>query len=84
MKYYRATISTHFYPIAPSNVHLYEDQLQININILSFVDDEGRVRHLLIISRKIHKRVANLVFEKKTMRKSPASSICFQILPNNP
>ena len=27
------------YPISPNDVHLYEDQLQLNINIFSFFDD---------------------------------------------
>ena len=50
------------YPISPNDVHLYEDLLQININVFSFFDDEGCARHLLIISRKFHQRVANLLY----------------------
>ena len=40
------------YPIAPNDVHLYEDQLQTNINVFSFFDEEGKARHPLFISRK--------------------------------
>ena len=52
------------YLISPNNVHLYEDQLWININIFTFSDDEGRARHPLMISRKSHLRVANLLYWK--------------------
>ena len=38
------------YPIPPIDVHLYQDQLQININVFSFFDDEGKARHPLYIS----------------------------------
>ena len=31
-------------PIPPNDVHLYEDQLQININVFSFFDEEGKAR----------------------------------------
>ena len=47
------------YPIAPTDVHLYEHQLQININVFLFFDDESRARHPLLISRNTHQRVAN-------------------------
>ena len=50
------------YTISPNNVHLYEDQLQMNINVFSFFDDEGRARHPVVISRKSHERVANLLY----------------------
>ena len=36
----------------------------MNINVFSFVDDEGRARHHLVISRKNHERVANLLYWK--------------------
>ena len=49
------------YPIAPNDVYLFVDQLQININVFSFFDDEGRARHPLIISRKNYQREANLL-----------------------
>ena len=52
------------YPIAPTDVHLYEDQLQVNINVFSFFDDKGRARHPLVISRKNHEHVANLLYWK--------------------
>ena len=52
------------YPISPNDVHLYEDQLQMNINVFSFFDDEGRARHTLVISRKNYERVANLLYWK--------------------
>ena len=50
------------YPIAPSDVHLYEDQLQMNINVFSFFDDDGRACYPLVISRKNYDRVANLLY----------------------
>ena len=53
------------YSISPNNVHLYEDQLQININVFSFFDDEGRARHPFVICRKNHERVANLLYWKQ-------------------
>ena len=34
----------------------------MNINVLSFFDDEGRVRPLLVISRTSHERVVNLFY----------------------
>ena len=61
------------YPISPNNVNLYEDQLQININVFSFFDDEGRARHPLVISRKNYERVANLLYWKNHY--APISSI---------
>ena len=48
------------YPISPNDVHLYEDQLQININLFSFFDDEGKAAHPLFITRKEYYRTANL------------------------
>ncbi len=53
------------YPIAPHDVHLYEDQLKMNINVFSFFDDEGRARHPLVIRRKNYERVANLLYWKE-------------------
>ena len=38
------------YIIAPNDVHLYDDQLQININVFSFFDYEGKARHPLFIN----------------------------------
>ena len=52
------------YPISPNNVHLYEDQIQMNINVFSFFDDEGRARHPLVISSNNYERVANLIYWK--------------------
>ena len=51
---FSADISTLYYTISPNDVHLYEDQLQMNINVFSFFDDESRARHPLVISRKNH------------------------------
>ena len=48
------------YPISPNDVHLCEDQLQININVL-FFDDVGHTRYPLVIIRKNHVRMANLL-----------------------
>ena len=50
------------YPIPPNDVHLYEDQLQININVFSFFDDEGKAKHPLFISRKLYPMTANLLY----------------------
>ena len=50
------------YPIPPIDVHLYEDQLQININVFSFFDDKGTARHSLFISKKPYPRTANLLY----------------------
>ena len=53
------------YPISPNDVHLYEDQLQIDINVFSIFDDEGRASHPLVISCKNYERVANLLYWKE-------------------
>ena len=39
------------YPISKNDVYVYDDQLQININVFCFSDDQGRARHPLVISR---------------------------------
>ena len=59
--FHRNHLATRFYPNSPKNVHLYEDQLQMNINVFSIFDDEGRARYPLVISRTNHVRVANLL-----------------------
>ena len=46
------------------NVLLYEDHLQMNINVFSFLDDESRARHHLVISRKNYEHVAILIYWK--------------------
>ena len=53
------------YPISPNDAHLYKDQLQININVFSVFDDEGRDRYPLVISRKNYDRAANLLYWKE-------------------
>ena len=63
--FHRNHLDTIPYPISPINVHLYEDQLQMNINVFTFIDDEGRARHPLVISRKNYERVVNLLYWKK-------------------
>ena len=63
--FYRHHLDTLPYPISPNDVHLYEDQLQININVFSFFDDEGRARHPMVISRKNYEREANLLYWKE-------------------
>ena len=50
------------YPIPPNDVHLYENQLQININVFSFFDDKGKARHPLFISKKLYPGTANLQY----------------------
>ena len=52
------------YPISLNDIHLYEDHLQMNINVFIVFDDEGRARHPLVITRKNYERVANLVYWK--------------------
>ena len=52
------------YPIALNDVYLYEDQLQMNMNVF-FFDDEGRARHPLVISGKNYQREANLLYWKE-------------------
>ena len=59
--FHRHNLDTLPYPISPNNVNLYENLLQININVFSFFDEEGRARHPLVISRKNHEHVANLL-----------------------
>ena len=39
------------YPILPNDVYQDKNQLQININVFSFFDDECRARHPMVISR---------------------------------
>ena len=50
------------YTIPPNDVHFSEDQLQININVFSFFDVEGKARHPLFISKKQYPRTANLLY----------------------
>ena len=46
----------------PRIVYLYENQLQININVSSFFDDKNCARHPMVISNKIYDYVANLLY----------------------
>ena len=57
--FYRYELDALPYPISPNYVHMFEDTLQMNINVFSFFDDEGRARHPLVISRKNYTFVAN-------------------------
>ena len=50
------------YPIKPSDVSNNEDILQININVFSFFDDEGKERYPMFISRKNYPRWVNLLY----------------------
>ena len=50
------------YLILPNNVHLYKDQLQINITAFFVFDKDGRARHPVVISRKTHEILANLLY----------------------
>ena len=52
------------YLIAPNDVHLYEDQLQMNIDVFLFVDDKGRACHPHIMCWNNHERVASLLYCK--------------------
>lgn len=58
----RHHLDTLHYLISSNDVHLYEDKLQININVFSFFDHEGCARHPFIISRNNYERVANLLY----------------------
>ena len=57
-------LDTFLNPISPNDVHLYEDHLQMNLNVL-FFDDKGRARYPLVISRKNYERVANILYWKE-------------------
>ena len=50
------------YRIPPNDVHLYEDKLQIYINVFSFFDEEGKARHPLFINKKLYPGTANLLY----------------------
>ena len=50
------------YSISPHDINHYKDQLQMNINVFSFFDDQGRARHPLVISLKNYERAANLLY----------------------
>ena len=50
------------YPISPNDVHRYEDQCQININLFTFFDFEGRNCYPLYISQKNYPRKADLLY----------------------
>ena len=50
------------YHISPINVYQYENQLQININVFSFLDDESRASLLMVISRNTYERKVNLLY----------------------
>ena len=63
--FHRHRLDTISYHISPNDVHLDEDQVQMNINVFSFFNDEGSTRHFLIISRKNYERVANLLYWKE-------------------
>ena len=68
-----------YYPILPNDAHLYEDQLQINIDVFSYFDDEGRVRHPLVISRKNYEREANHFIGRSITHQSQAFPVCSKI-----
>ena len=61
----RHHLDTEPYPISLNDVYLYKDQLQININVFFFIDDERRARHPMVISRKNNERKANLLYWKR-------------------
>lgn len=50
------------YPINPNDVHLYEDQHRLTINVFSFYDDEGKVLDPLENSQKNQNLTANLLY----------------------
>ena len=50
------------YPISPREVHQYEDRLETNINLFSFIDDEGKARYPLYSSRTNYQSTANLFY----------------------
>ena len=53
---------TLLYQILIKDVHLFEDQIQMNINAFFLFNDKGRARHPLVNSRKNYERVANLLY----------------------
>ena len=55
-------LATLHYPVAPQDVPAIEEQLEININIFSFFDDEGKGRYPLYVSKKEHPRSIDLLY----------------------
>ena len=53
------------YPIQPADISRVEDQLQININLFSFFDDEGKERFPMYVSRKQYIRTIDLLYWKE-------------------
>ena len=49
------------YPVAISQVPMLEDRLQIRINVLTYLDEEGKVRCPIYISRKDYDREVDLL-----------------------
>lgn len=50
------------YPVSPDEVPGLEDQLQINVNIFSFFDDEGQGKYPLYVSRRNFQTTIDLLF----------------------
>ena len=50
------------YPVAPKDVPAIEDQIQINVNLFSFFDDEGKGRFPLYVSKKQFARSVDLLY----------------------
>ena len=50
------------YPVAVSDIPQLEDLLQLNINVYSFYDDQGRARYPLYVSKKKHPQTIDLLF----------------------
>ena len=50
------------YPVAPSDVPAIEDKLQVNINLFSFYDEEGRSKHPYYLSPKQYPQTIDLLY----------------------
>lgn len=50
------------YPVFPHQISVIEDQLQININLFSFYDEEGRARYPIYISQKEFDQTVDLLY----------------------
>ena len=50
------------YPVDVEDIAAIEDRLQLNFNVFSFYDDDGRLRYPLYVSMKKHARTIDLIY----------------------
>ena len=50
------------YPVEIEQIADIEDQLQLNINVFSFFDDEGRARYPMLVSEKQYNKCIDLLY----------------------